>query len=505
MARGFCLDKKPNPAGHQVSMSVFKRNRWAVTLSIFLITSFLVLEEVAVRRAQALPNETYEQLEAFANVLAIVQKNYVEPVSTKQLIDGAITGMLTSLDPHSAYLTPDLYRDLEVETRGSFGGLGIEITIKNNVLTVVAPIDDTPAYHAGVKAGDQIIKINDDFTKDMTLSDAVKRMRGPKGSTVKLTLHRQGVAELFTVPLERDVIKIRSVKAKEIDDGYGYVRISTFQESTDGSVHAAVEEFKRKHNGHVKGLVLDLRDNPGGLLNQAVKVADEFLDGGMIVYTQGRQENQHQKYFSHKKKDFQDYPMVVLVNAGSASASEIVAGALQDQRRAVVVGTQTFGKGSVQTILPLDDRSALRLTTARYFTPNGRSIQAVGIGPDVDIEPPKPAIASLNLPGRATIEVNPEIHEADLLRHFKNGQNEQQREQNKKDGGANGAGAHKGASSKQGTAESDAAPAVAPEKDVQLEKAVEVLRKWNTYKVQLAKTDTALVVPSAKAATTTAQ
>ncbi|MGH7949179.1 MAG: S41 family peptidase, partial [Candidatus Binataceae bacterium] len=379
-------------------MSVFKRNRWAITLSIFLITSFLVLEEVAVRRAQALPNETYEQLETFANVLAIVQKNYVEPVSTKQLIDGAITGMLTSLDPHSAYLTPELYRDLEVETRGSFGGLGIEITIKNNVLTVVAPIDDTPAHRAGVKAGDQIIKINEDFTKDMTLSDAVKRMRGPKGSTVKLTLHRQGVAELFTVPLERDVIKIRSVKAKEIEDGYGYVRISTFQESTDDSVHEAVEDFKKKHSGHVKGLVLDLRDNPGGLLNQAVKVADEFLDGGMIVYTQGRQENQHQKYFSHKKKDFQDYPMVVLVNAGSASASEIVAGALQDQRRAVVVGTQTFGKGSVQTILPLDDRSALRLTTARYFTPNGRSIQAVGIGPDVDIDLPKPTVASLNLP-----------------------------------------------------------------------------------------------------------
>ncbi len=487
-------------------MSVIKRNRWSITLAIFLIVSFLVLEEVAVRRAQALPNETYEQLETFANVLAIVQKNYVEPVSTKQLIDGAITGMLTSLDPHSAYLTPDLYRDLEVETRGSFGGLGIEITIKNNVLTVVAPIEDTPAHRAGLKAGDQIIKIDNDFTKDMTLTDAVKRMRGPKGSKVKLTLHRPGVAELFTVPLERDVVKIRSVKAKEIEDGYGYIRITTFQESTDDSVHAAVEEFRKKHDGRVKGVVLDLRDNPGGLLNQAVKVADEFLDGGMIVYTQGRQENQHQKYFSHKKKDFEDYPMVVLVNAGSASASEIVAGALQDQRRAVVVGAQTFGKGSVQTILPLDDRSALRLTTARYFTPNGRSIQAVGIAPDVDVEPPKPTLASLNLPGGATVELNPEIHEADLLRHFKNGQGDKRRDRKKNDGAPNGSGPQ---TENQGTQPPGAAAAATrpgePEKDVQLDKAIEVLRKWNTYKLQLAKSNAAPVLPSASATTATAQ
>ena len=295
-------------------------------MAVSLVACFLVLQEVAVRRAQALSNDTYQELDTFASVLAIVQKNYVEPVTTKKLIDGAISGMLASLDPHSAYLTPDLYRDLEVETRGSFGGLGIEITIKNGALTVVAPIEDTPAYHAGIKAGDQIIKIDDDFTKDMSLTDAVKRMRGPKGSKIKLTLHRNGVPELFTVSLARDVIRIQSVKSKILPDGYGYIRVTTFQENTGEGVEKAIDEFEAKDHGKVKGLVFDLRDNPGGLLNQAVKVSDDFLDGGLIVYTQGREENQQQKYFSHKKKDFVDYPMVVIVNGGSASASEIVAG-----------------------------------------------------------------------------------------------------------------------------------------------------------------------------------
>src|SRR5579862_3195460 len=241
----------------QQDMSMIKRHRWSITLAVCLTTSFLVLQEVAVRRAQALPNDTYQELDTFASVLAIVQKNYVEPVSTKRLIDGAITGMLASLDPHSAYLTPDLYRDLEVETRGSFGGLGIEITIKNGVLTIVSPIEDTPAYKAGLKAGDQIIKINDDFTKDMTLTEAVKRMRGPRGSKIKLTLHRTGVPELFTVSLARDVIKIKSVKSKTIQDGYAYLRISTFQESTDDSVEKAMDDFEKQGHGKVKGLVLD--------------------------------------------------------------------------------------------------------------------------------------------------------------------------------------------------------------------------------------------------------
>jgi carboxyl-terminal processing protease len=292
------------------------------------------------------------------------------------------------------------------------------------------------------------------------------------------------VNELFTVTLARDVIKIKSVKSKELDGGYGYVRITTFQENTDEAVEQAIEDFEKKNQGHIKGLVLDLRDNPGGLLNQAVKVSDDFLDGGLIVYTQGRNDSQQQKYFSHKKKPFEDYPIVVLVNGGSASASEIVAGALQDQKRAVVLGTQTFGKGSVQTILPLDDHSALRLTTARYFTPNGRSIQAVGITPDVDVELPKPTLAALELEG-AQIEDNDEIHESDLPHHFQNGQKKDK--QNGGDSGAPSSSPDNGDNSGTKTPAGPGAKNAKPEKDIQLDRAIEILKHWNTFKLQLAK------------------
>src|SRR5579859_2895202 len=471
-------------------MSGNKRTRLIVAMGIALVVCVVVIGDLAVRRAQALPDDTYKELQTFANVLAIVQKNYVEPVTTKRLVNGAIIGMLASLDPHSAYLTPDLYRDLEVETRGSFGGLGIEITIKNDLLTVVAPIEDTPAEKAGIKSGDQIIKINDDFTKGMTLTDAVKMMRGPKGSKIRLTLHRDGIPDLFTVSVARDVIRIKSVKNKVLKDGYGYIRISTFQDGTNDDVEKALDKFSKQ--GPIKGLVLDLRDNPGGLLNQAVAISDDFLDGGLIVYTQGRVENQQQKYFAHKKKKLKDYPMVVLVNGGSASASEIVAGALQDQRRAVVAGTLTFGKGSVQTILPLDDESALRLTTARYFTPNGRSIQAVGITPDVIVEPPKPTLAALESSG-AELDNGDEIHESDLLHHFQN---------NQRPGGV----------AKPSTNDNVAAPPPAPalkpgdqahkakdEKDLQLEKAISILEHWDKYKVQLAKADNSTMASSTQA------
>jgi carboxyl-terminal processing protease len=463
-------------------MPVIKKNRLAITVAIVLIACFALLEERAVQRANALPSETYEDLETFANVLAIVQKNYVEPVSTKQLIDGAITGMLASLDPHSAYLTPDLYRDLQVETRGSFGGLGIEITVRNGMLTVVAPIEDTPAYRAGLKSGDEIIKIDDDFTKDMTLTDAVKKMRGPKGSKVSLTIHRDGVADLFSVSVTRDVIKIQSVKSKDLPAGYGYVRVTTFQENTGDDVEHALDAFTKEDHGRIKGVVLDLRDDPGGLLNQAVRVADEFLNGGMIVYTEGRLENQRQKYFAHKKDDFVDYPMVVLVNGGSASASEIVAGALQDHRRAVVVGTQTFGKGSVQTILPLDDKSALRLTTARYFTPNGRSIQAVGITPDVEVDLPKPTLASLEIPSGA-VEQQPEIRESDLPHHFQNGQNNGA----KPPAGASGESAAPAPGEK--GAPGPGAKSEKEPKDIQLDKAIEILKHFDQFRTQVAKSD----------------
>jgi carboxyl-terminal processing protease len=450
--------------------------------AVSAIAVFLILRDGQVQRAQALPQESYQELDTFANVLAIVQKNYVEPVSTKELINGAITGMLASLDPHSAYLTPDLYKDLQVETRGSFGGLGIEITIKNSMLTVVAPIEDTPAYKAGIKANDQIVRIDKDFTKDMTLTEAVKRMRGPKGSKISLTIHREGIPELFTVNLTRDVIKIKSVKAKDLEQHYDYVRITTFQEHTDEDVERALEKFAKEDHGKIKGLVLDLRDNPGGLLNQAVRVADDFLDGGLIVYTEGRLENQRQKYFSHKKSDFADFPMVVLVNAGSASASEIVAGALQDHRRALVLGTQTFGKGSVQTILPLDDKSALRLTTARYFTPNGRSIQAVGITPDIEVDAPKPTLASLEIP--VDIEEHTVIRESDLPHHFNNGQGGKPQQPGHTEE-ENGAVPGKGSKAKSQGAEAKEKPP----KDIQLARAINVLEHWDTVKAQFAKND----------------
>ncbi|MGA8059625.1 MAG: S41 family peptidase [Candidatus Binataceae bacterium] len=477
-----------------------KRNRSPFLVAgVCAVATLVLLAEIAVRRADALPDDTYKELATFANVLAIVQKNYVEPVTTKQLINGAITGMLASLDPHSAYLTPDLYRDLEVETRGSFGGLGLEVTVKDDLLTVVSPIEDTPAYKAGVKAGDQIVKINDDFTKGMTLTDAVKRMRGPQGSKIRLTIHRKGVPELFTVTVTREVIKIKSVKAKELRHGYDYVRVSSFEEGTGDDLQKALDKFRAQHSGQIKGLVLDLRDNPGGLLNQAVQVGDEFLDGGLIVYTQGRQENQQQKYFSHRKKDFVDYPMVVLVNGGSASASEIVAGALQDQRRAITVGTQTFGKGSVQTILPLDDHSALRLTTARYYTPNGRSIQAVGITPDVTSEPPRTTLASLEQEG-ATINQDAEIRESDLLHHFKNnGVLKAPNAPAGNDGSAPAAGSSKHSKATHASKEQGASAFKEPA-DVQLDRAIQVLDNWRSYKLQLARND----IPPPQAAPTAA-
>jgi carboxyl-terminal processing protease len=460
-------------------MSANKRNRLIVAMAIALAVCIFVIGDLAVRRAQALPDDTYKELQTFANVLAIVQKNYVEPVSTKRLINGAISGMLGSLDPHSAYLTPDLYRDLEVETRGSFGGLGIEITIKNELLTVVAPIEGTPAYQAGIKAGDQIIKINDDFTKGMALTDAVKLMRGPRGSKIHLTIHRESLPDLFTVAVTREVIKIQSVKTKNLKDGYAYIRIATFQDGTSDDVEKAMAKFQKANHGRIKGLVLDLRDDPGGLLNQAVRVSDEFLDGGLIVYTHGRLDSQQQKYFAHKKKDSQDYPMVVVVNGGTASASEIVAGALQDQRRAIIEGTQTFGKGSVQTILPLDDNSALRLTTARYYTPNGRSIQAVGITPNEVVEPPKATLASLEVPG---VEINhdEEIHESDLPHHFQN--NQHQPSLSIPGAGDDGAGSKP--AGKQG-----AGTEAKPQKDVQLDKAISILEHWSKYKIELARAD----------------
>jgi carboxyl-terminal processing protease len=362
-----------------------------------------------VPNVAAVGRQDYESLEVFSNILSIVKKNYVEDVETKNLVSGAINGMLHSLDPHSAYLTPDLYKELQSDTQGRFGGLGIEITVRGGILTVVSPIEDTPAAKAGIKPGDQIFKIEEEFTKDMTLVEAVKKMRGLKGTKINLSVRREGVADLLDFTLVRDIIRVQSVRSRTLEPGYGYVRLAQFQERSDRDLQRALEKLLAEKSG-IKGLVLDLRNNPGGLLTQAVRVSDIFLDTGLIVYTEGRIETQKQKYFAQKEGTWLDFPVVVLVNGGSASASEIVAGALQDHNRAVVLGTKTFGKGSVQTILPLDDNSALRLTTARYFTPKGRSIQATGIVPDFIIdnvttpegkpeERKRPSLREENLPG----------------------------------------------------------------------------------------------------------
>jgi len=328
----------------------------------------------------------YESIEMFTDVLSIVKKSYVEEVNTKKLIHGAINGMLSSLDPHSSFMPPDMFKELKDDTRGEFGGLGIEITIKEGMLTVISPIEDTPAYKAGVKANDQILKINEKFTKDMNIMDAVKLMRGPKGTKVTITIMREGFERPKEFPLTRDVIQVKNVKSKLLEGGIGYVRIAQFQEKTDDYLTKALASLKEENKGALQGLVLDLRNDPGGLLDQAVKVSDHFVDEGLIVYIEGREQDSRKKYFAGKGNKEPNYPMVVLVNSGSASASEIVAGALQDRNRAVIMGTQTFGKGSVQTIIPLSEDSGLKLTTARYYTPKGRSIQAKGIIPDITVE-----------------------------------------------------------------------------------------------------------------------
>jgi len=335
------------------------------------------------RAVTAGTEEPYPDLEIFTEVLRQIQENYVEPQDPKKLIYGAVKGMVQSLDPHSSFMTKDEYRELMLETKGSFTGIGIEITIKDNVLTVVSPIEGTPAYKAGLKAGDKIIRIEDKSTKDMTLMDAVKRIRGPKGTKVKLTIMREGEKKPLVFSITRDVIPLKSVRALLLEPGIGYVRISTFQSKTAKDLAAAIGKLEKKTK--LKGLIFDLRNNPGGLLSQAIEVSDYFLDSGIIVTTKGRKHSQDIVAKAHRNDGSRNYPIIVLVNGGSASAAEIVAGALKDNKRAVILGTRTFGKGSVQTILPLSDGSALRLTTARYYTPSGRSIQLSGIQPDIEL------------------------------------------------------------------------------------------------------------------------
>ena len=460
-----------------------KGRKWlgpAAVLFVFFV-GFVSGDLIASRHA-AQANVAFGKLKTFGDVLSQVQMSYVEEPNVDELVNGAIKGMLQTLDPHSADLTPDMLKQVEVETKGAFGGLGIEIGIKDGILTVISPIEDTPAFRAGLQAGDKIVRIENEPTREMNVMDAVKKMRGEPGTKVTISIMREGLTEPKPYTITRDIIKIRSVKAKTMGDGIGYIRLTQFQQDTDGELEKALQQ-QSKEKGGLKGLVLDLRNNPGGLLDQAVKVADRFLESGLIVYTDGRLENQKYKYFAHKEGTFAGFPIVVLVNAGSASASEIVAGALQDHGRAIVLGTQTFGKGSVQTIIPMEDGSAIRLTTARYFTPNGRSIQAKGIEPDIAV-----------VDGREVVEGHGgPLREKDIERHLKgDGEGKEssgpkaappapkgkKEEPSSRKNGKNDKNVKNGKkeAAEGGEARKEDA------KDPQLERAVELLKGWEIFK-----------------------
>ncbi|HYA31178.1 MAG TPA: S41 family peptidase, partial [Thermodesulfovibrionales bacterium] len=386
---------------------------WALVLMVAAVGIVVGRWSIGLVNAEV---EGYENVRVFAEALSIIKKNYVEDVKTKDLVYSAIKGMLSSLDPHSAFMTPEGYKEMQVDTKGEFGGLGIQIGLKDNILTVIAPIEDTPAYKAGILAGDRIFKINDESTKDMGLLDAVNKMRGPKGTAVKITVVREGWKEPKDFSIVRDIIKVKSVKYKMLEDGIGYVKITQFQEQTAADLSNALAKLNDEKVG---SLVLDLRNNPGGLLNSAVDVASQFLpQGKLVVYIKDRAGEKSEYRSDGNRPSYDKVTMVVLVNQGSASASEIVAGALKDWHRAVVLGVQTFGKGSVQSVVPLSDGSGLRLTTARYYTPSGTSIQSTGIVPDI--------VAKIEAKNGA--KEHAVVREKDLERHLKNDNEEEKKE-----------------------------------------------------------------------------
>ena len=411
--------------------------------------------------------ETYDKLKVFAEVLSQMEKNYVEPIDSAKLIDGALQGMVNTLDPHSAYMPPDVYREIQVDTKGEFGGLGIQIGLKENRLMVIAPIDGTPADRAGVKAGDYIAEIEGTSTKNMTLVDAVNKLRGPKGTKVSLTLKRDGQPAPIKVTLTRETIKIQSVKSQMMDDHIGYIRLTQFQEQTGADLRQAL---KRLTADGAQSLILDLRNNPGGLLTSAVEVSEQFLPKSKLVVSIRGRSGASEEYRANGESPVVDLPMIILVNAGSASASEIVSGALQDWGRAVLLGVTTFGKGSVQTIIALSDGSGLRLTTAKYYTPKDRSIHGVGIVPDIVVN------------GRDE-RGHRVIREQDLLK--RQGGNPEEE-----------AAPPAEAPAPDATQETKPAPEAQQGKsegDPQLEKAVELLKSWRIFKS---------VVPEGSAAAT---
>jgi carboxyl-terminal processing protease len=393
-------------------MKLKSQNLLLILTGLLLGLSISIGQGVFAEREEAAVNLPVEELRAFTDVFGRIKNDYVEDVNDRELLESAIRGMLAGLDPHSAYLDREQFKELQVGTSGEFGGLGIEVGMEDGFVKVIAPIDGTPAQRAGVQAGDLIIRLDDTPVKGMNLGDAVKVMRGKPGTSIVLTIVRSGVEAPLKITVTRDVITVKSVRSRMLDAGFGYVRISQFQAKTADSMLQAIEDLKKENGGALKGLVLDLRNNPGGVLNGSVAVSDAFLRKGLIVYTEGRVNDSRLRFNATPGDVLEDAPLVVLVNQGSASASEIVAGALQDQRRAIIMGSQTFGKGSVQTILPLSSGTAVKLTTARYYTPSGRSIQAEGIVPDIKLE---------DLKVTALESAFDPIKESSLTRHLGNG------------------------------------------------------------------------------------
>ncbi len=449
-------------------MIKINKKRFLVTALVLLVlgtttlftTGFLVGHRTAYAKS-----DTYDDLRAFTRALELIRAKYVEEPDTKELIQGAIRGMVSSLDPHSSYMTERAFKEINMDIKGEFQGVGIQIGIKNQQLTVISPIEDTPADRAGIAAGDKIMKINDEWTKDMSIEDAVDRMRGPKGTAVRLLIFREGWDKPKEFKIVRDVIKVQSVKSRMLGDGVGYVKIIQFQGQTAKEVDAALKKLEEKG---LQKLVLDMRNNPGGLLDASVDVSSLFLPKDkLVVYIQGRQKEDRQDFLSSGAVPRQ-YPVVVLVNAGSASASEIVAGALQDSKRAVIMGTQTFGKGSVQTVFPLEGGTGIRLTTAKYYTPSGRSIQNVGISPDIEVKLPTVKEGTNGESGHVV------VREKDLERHLKNetikdqGKDKKQQKKKATDGG-----------------EDDFIVESVPKDDkddIQLQKAVDLLKTGDIFK-----------------------
>lgn len=395
-------------------MTYITRYTLILLLGVFIGAGITLERAVLAERdnsgSGALP---LEELRTFTEVYSKIKSDYVEDVDDKKLLEDAITGMLAGLDPHSSYLDPQGFKEVRIGTEGQFGGLGIEVTMENGFVKVVSPIEDTPAARAGLKPGDLIVRLDDTAVKGLTLSEAVKRMRGKPGSVITLTVVREGEAKPLKIDITRAIIKIQSVKSRILEPGYGYLRITQFQANTAQNLKTALRKLEKENKDKLKGLILDLRNNPGGVLNAAVAVSDVFLNDGLIVYTEGRVSDSKLKFSATSSEALKEAPLVVLVNGGSASASEIVAGALKDHGRAIIMGTKTFGKGSVQTIMPMSNGAALKLTTARYYTPSGKSIQATGIEPDIITEDAK---VTKNEPER--------LKEADLTGHLEAGGDE---------------------------------------------------------------------------------